>query len=113
MNEKKFLKAKNLVSEYATKLRQRSAFKHDYLFAVIPREDRELNEAVAKGLGYFWLPCEICGESFAGYEWLDGHVIYTRGELGRGVCYKPECAKEAKKRSNWNPEFPIKTADFS
>jgi hypothetical protein len=37
----------------------------------------------------------------AGFEWLDDHTIRKRGKLGTGVCYKPECGIEAKKRSNY------------
>jgi hypothetical protein len=52
---------------------------------------------VAWAVGYFWLPCPICNEPFAGFEW--GETIIT-GSGGRGVCSKPECCAEARRRSD-------------
>jgi hypothetical protein len=106
ITEEEFLKAKEIVWRYA---KQEDSFNskgsvpwgRGYLMALLPREDRNLNKAVAKFFGYFWLPCEICGEEFAGFEWLEDHVIREKGKHGRGVCYKPECGLEAKKRSNY------------
>ena len=41
-------------------------------------------------MGYFWAPCPLCGEPFAGFE--SGHI----GTLdGRIVCNKPACVAEA------------------
>lgn len=53
---------------------------------------------IAKALGFFWLPCPICGQYFGGHEWknVNGHVSdiphremeLSKG-LGWGIC--PEC----------------------
>jgi hypothetical protein len=104
ITDEEFLKAKEIVWQYA---KQEDSFDSNgkvpwggkYLRALLPREDRELNKAVAKHFGYFWLPCEICGEEFAGFEWFDDHTIREKNGIGTGVCYKPECGSEAKKRS--------------
>lgn len=34
--------------------------------------------------GYFWLPCPLCGEMFAGYE--QHGTLMTGFSDGRGVC---------------------------
>lgn len=49
--------------------------------------------------GYFWLPCPICGEPFAGFEWGNGSLAHTP-TTGEGVCSKPECEAEAARRSD-------------
>lgn len=77
------------------------------LFHLIPRERRRWNRKVAKLFGYFWVSCPICKEDFAGFEWLENHTI-QEGCYGRGVCYKSECATEAKRRSFF---LPVKTRD--
>jgi hypothetical protein len=59
---------------------------------------RWLAKVLADVGGYFWLPCPICKEPFAGFEW--GESIMT-GNLGQGVCSKPECGAEARKRSTF------------
>jgi hypothetical protein len=91
--KEEFLKAKNIVYQYAKQVdlfkeNGKIPFGSKYLFALIPREDRELNKAIANHYGYFWCECEICGEFYAGFEWLDEHVIRIKGKHGQGVCYK-------------------------
>ena len=45
--------------------------------------------------GYFWLPCPVCREPFAGFEWPLGVALYT--DSGQwGVCSKPRCVEAAK-----------------
>lgn len=73
------------------------------LFNLLPRDPRWLNKIVANTFGYFWLPCPICDEPFAGFEWVSGHTIYRRGQYGKGVCYKPECSHKAEEMSDYNP----------
>jgi len=46
-------------------------------------------------LGYFWLPCPICREMFAGYE-CSGSLM-TDWSSGWGVC--PDCVDEANRRN--------------
>lgn len=48
--------------------------------------------------GYFWLPCPICGEDFAGFEWGEESLQRTFS-TGEGLCSKPECVAEAKRRN--------------
>jgi hypothetical protein len=49
--------------------------------------------------GYFWLPCPICHEPFAGFEW-GTESLMTSTSGGIGVCSKPECQDEARRRSD-------------
>lgn len=58
---------------------------------------RFLAKFLANIQGYFWLPCPICKEPFAGFEW--GETIY-KGSHGQGVCSKPECMAEARRLSD-------------
>ena len=77
-----------------------------YLFEIVPRENRKLNKSVADHYGYFWLPCPICHDYFAGFEWLTengGHTIRKIGVHGSGVCYKEKCDLEAEKLSDTSP----------
>jgi hypothetical protein len=48
--------------------------------------------------GYFWLPCPICNEPFAGFEWGEESLRQTFA-TGIGVCSKPSCVAEAKRRN--------------
>jgi hypothetical protein len=51
----------------------------------------------ARLLGYFWLPCDVCGRPFSGWEWgregftIRGPIDWNDGvgfQRGRGVCSK-------------------------
>ena len=47
-------------------------------------------------MGYFWMPCPLCGESFGGHEWAGGaSSIRVRGFVtyanGVGIC--PVCTE--------------------
>lgn len=56
---------------------------------------KPVRKGVAKLLGYFFLPCPLCGLEFAGYEWLDEATIYPKGDgSGEGIC--PPCFHEGK-----------------
>lgn len=55
------------------------------------------------GNTYFWLPCPICGEFFAGYEKSSGGLLVAHG-LSQMTCPKKECGEEAEKR-NEKAEF--------
>lgn len=48
--------------------------------------------------GYFWLPCPICNEPFAGFEC--GNDAIWKGNTGQSVCCKPSCCAEARQRSD-------------
>lgn len=60
---------------------------------------RWVNRWYAKALFYFWLPCPICGEPFGGHEWLPRHHLWPLKGVGKGVCYKQACYREALKRN--------------
>lgn len=58
--------------------------------------------------GFFWLPCPVCGEYFAGYEasryslatasYVDSLGV-TREQSGKIVCQKRSCAIETVRRN--------------
>ena len=62
-------------------------------------------------LGYFWLPCPVCGEFFAGFEAsTEAHRQVTYAH-GRCVCSKPNCVTEARRLSDefWrSADVPIR-----
>lgn len=62
---------------------------------VIP--DRERAKDIAKRLGYFWLPCSVCGEHFAGFEW--GESLRESWSTGHGTCARFACREETKRRN--------------
>jgi hypothetical protein len=45
--------------------------------------------------GYFWLPCPICHEPFAGFECGD-EPLWDTITRGRCVCSKRECQNETR-----------------
>lgn len=50
----------------------------------------------AKLFGYFWLPCPVCQEPFAGFEW-GAFSMMTGPHAGTGACAKAECQAVAEK----------------
>lgn len=56
---------------------------------------RWLNRWYARALGYFWLPCPICGKDFGSHETLPRHVLWHTSspgcDTGSSVCYKETC----------------------
>lgn len=58
------------------------------------RKPRWLQHLIANLLGYFWLPCPICGENFGGHEWTSGSVLRKSPTKTVGVC--DNCTKRAK-----------------
>lgn len=62
----------------------------------------------AKILGYFWLPCPLCGQMFSGYEWDRSTKLGLPTSIpqeaqprdmpfvasGRGIC--PDCVKSGR-----------------
>lgn len=59
---------------------------------------RIIAKILARLGGYFWLPCPICNEPFAGFEWRGEAIM--KGNRGQGVCNKPACCAEAQRRSD-------------
>lgn len=57
----------------------------------LPYRPRFINKMFAYLLGYFWLPCPLCGEDFGGHEWRVS-LMRSTGE-GKGVC--PKCSERA------------------
>jgi hypothetical protein len=61
---------------------------------------RWCHQLYARGLGYFWLPCPLCGQMSGGHEWKDRNGLpssvpaYRYGESPRyeGIC--PQCTRE-------------------
>ena len=47
--------------------------------------------------GYFWLPCSLCGEYMAGFEWDDGNSLLVSPGRFRACCRG--CGPEARKRN--------------
>lgn len=51
--------------------------------------------------GYFWLPCPVCKEPFAGFEALPGAgcvvVKEADGDHMYGVCPRPACQAEGER----------------
>ena len=59
---------------------------------------RWIHQLYALAMGYFWLPCPICGRYFGGHEWRDPAArIQLTGGRGIGVC--DACIPEAKRLS--------------
>lgn len=68
--------------------------------------NRERVRRIADRLGYFWLPCPLCGEPYAGFEWNSGSipVVDANGDVsGQGICMKPGCQYEAFVRAHLPP----------
>lgn len=40
---------------------------------------RFLKKIYARAMGYFWLPCPVCGEHFGGFEIGNGRVTMPNG----------------------------------
>lgn len=57
---------------------------------------RWLARVWARLFGYFWLPCPVCKEPFAGFEW-GRYSMMTGDQAGTGVCARPSCQEVAKK----------------
>lgn len=58
--------------------------------------NRKTAKELAERNGYFWLPCPVCKEPFAGFEHGEFSVMETPGS-GTVACGKPECQAVAKK----------------
>lgn len=67
---------------------------------------RFLVRFVAFLLGYFYLPCPMCGEDFAGFE--TSRRVHMPMGSGRGycVCSRPECEQMTIVR-NERMRFPL------
>ena len=66
----------------------------------LPFEPRWMHKIIANALGYFWLPCPLCGEPFGGHEWrdIDGKAssipdVESPG-THHGIC--PSCTRAGK-----------------
>ena len=57
------------------------------------RGPRFVHRWYAETMGYFWLPCPVCGRMFGGHEW--GGTIRISDTKGRAVC-SPECEAKGK-----------------
>jgi len=54
---------------------------------------RTINKVIANNVGYFWLPCPVCGNDFGGHEWGDSDYSSIpeddEGHSFVGIC--PNC----------------------
>jgi hypothetical protein len=57
--------------------------------------DRETARQIADKMGYFWLPCKLCGEYFAGFEAGDAGLPIDWNKY-ESVCSKEECVEFTK-----------------
>jgi len=63
---------------------------------------RRLHKTYAALLGYFWLPCPICGQHFGGHEWKDrdgnpSSILARDGGTNYiGIC--PDCTRAGRGR---------------
>ena len=55
---------------------------------------RRLNKLYANFFGYFWLPCQLCGQMYGGHEWKDVDEKSSILSNGRGIC--PDCTRAGK-----------------
>ena len=56
-------------------------------------KSRSLARAAALLNGYFWLPCPLCRQDFAGFEcFTDGLAVTQDGTFG--VCSRERCKEE-------------------
>ncbi len=53
---------------------------------------RFLHRFYAVLMGYFWLPCPICGEYFGGHEWTNWQEVPDPNSLGNELCICDACA---------------------
>jgi len=51
-------------------------------------------------MGYFWIPCPICGEMFGGHEARHTSSLWVKPYHGKAVCAK--CSAEAVRRNTEN-----------
>jgi len=62
---------------------------------------RLLEKQYANRMGYFWLPCPLCGIFFGGHEWKNGDEysipIKNRPGFFKGIC--PDCGNKRKKKT--------------
>ena len=52
--------------------------------------------------GYFWLPCDLCGEKYGGHEKGQGY-LQTSWSVGRSTC--PNCKERASQMNRDNDYF--------
>jgi hypothetical protein len=65
---------------------------------------RFLHKLYAHAVGYFWLPCPICGRMYGGHEIANVHTAAIIGDDGKArvVCPDPMCSYEAGVRNTIN-----------
>ena len=53
---------------------------------------RFVHRAYAAFMGYFWLPCPLCGECFGGHEWTNHDGMPADDGMTSGICN--DCARQ-------------------
>lgn len=60
----------------------------DHLAALVPYRFRGFHERYANALGFFWLPCVLCGKPHGGHEIAD---VVSTGRPNKYVGICPAC----------------------
>jgi hypothetical protein len=68
--------------------------------------NRVLHNWYAFLLGYFWLPCPLCGREFGGHEWKDRDgrssvIPDPNGGPSTGIAVCPDCTRAGKGSTEW------------
>ncbi len=67
----------------------------------LPYRPRFINKLYAWVMGYFWLPCPVCGNNFGGHEWREPYEGLMDSPFhGKGVC--PKCGDRARELNRIN-----------
>jgi hypothetical protein len=59
---------------------------------------RAFHRTYARTMGYFWLPCPLCGQEFGGHEWRDidgkrSSIPAPDGPQGMSIGICPDCTE--------------------
>ena len=67
---------------------------------------RAANKVIANTLGYYWLPCPVCGQEFGGHEHrsipngIVASIPAPDGPQGLSLCICPDCAHAGRGRTD-------------
>ena len=61
--------------------------------ALIPLRLRAVHRVYANAMGYYWLPCVLCGREYGGHE-IGGSIPDPTEGLGWSICICPFCTIE-------------------
>jgi hypothetical protein len=73
---------------------------------------RLLHKLYAKALGYFWLPCPVCGKEYGGHEHVWTVPLISDDGHAYGVC-SYECGAKAQELNDAKGRFwPIRIGGY-